>query len=472
MSTSTQEKAKHAETDGPGFRIRVSDDRMSVLLDCLASKESLLLLLARIADELAGMGLAQTPNREKLTQMLRSAAESGSQLADVVLVAGTPPVPPENGAIEWARDFFSTGFAVDEKSGTIDYRQRAANLAVSKGEFLARLVPPKEGKDGCDVFGTTVRVPKAKRAQLKAGPGVRMDEEDGGFRALTDGRIRLSGGLLAVDEVYSIPGNVGLETGNINHPGSLIIEGDVEAGSVIEADGDIEIKGAVEASVINAGGTITIRGGITGAPGQIIRAANSVHAKYILEAEVEAGDDIVVEKDIAQSIIRTRGAVAIPSGRLVGGDLTALGGITVGQVGSSGLVRTVLTAGHDHTLVKKVSVRKKKISQLEKAIDKVKSRVAPLMSRLKTLAAKQREAATELLGKVSEMEMSRDELNDEIKGFVMDSRKRTVHEIVVKTKAFPETVFQIKKARLQLKNEATGPLKAVLDQGEIVVRPA
>ena len=45
-----------------------------------------------------------------------------------------------------------------------------------------------------------------------------------------DGRVRHTDGTVSVDEVYVIKGDVGLETGNIHHTGSVLIE---EAGGVV-----------------------------------------------------------------------------------------------------------------------------------------------------------------------------------------------------------------------------------------------
>jgi len=457
-----------------GFSVRVSKDRMSVLLDCVVSEETLLPLAARVAEQLAGMKLAAAPGEEELAGLIRSATEKNPVIDGLVLVEGTKPVPPQDGKLEWTRDFFSPGFAVDERTGAIDYRRRAANLSVSKGELLLRTIPHREGKPGTDVFGKAVRPRKAKRARLKAGPNVRFEEDPNGggsYYALSDGRIRLNAGVVAVDIVYAIPGSVGLATGHVKHPGSLVIDGDVEAGSQIEAGGDIEIKGHVEASDIQAGGNLTVRGGITGADGRHIKAGGSVHAKFILDVDIEDQGDVVAETDVTQCTLKTRGAVTVPGGRLVGGEATALAGITVGQAGSPGMVPTILRAGFDYALDAEVSSRTKKVAELEKAIEKVNNRIQPLMLRRKRLSASQREVATAVLAKISEMEMARKDLNDEIENLVEESRARAMECIVVKEKAFPETIFHIRKARLRLRNEAAGPLRAVIEKRDLVLRP-
>ena len=89
-----------------------------------------------------------------------------------------------------------------------------------------------------------------------------------------------------MDEVYHVPGNVDIETGHIKHPGAVLVDGDVLAGARVEADGDIEVRGTVEASYIHTGGSLTVHGGIAGMGEGTVKAAGSVYAKYILEADM------------------------------------------------------------------------------------------------------------------------------------------------------------------------------------------
>jgi hypothetical protein len=44
------------------------------------------------------------------------------------------------------------------------------------------------------------------------------------YSASRDGRMRRADGILAVDDIYTIRGEVGLETGNVSHPGATVTD--------------------------------------------------------------------------------------------------------------------------------------------------------------------------------------------------------------------------------------------------------
>lgn len=458
-----------------GFDLRVTDDRMSVLLDCTVQNGNMEPLLTSVKTELMRLKIHGAPSRKQLKEQVRDAAEEkGSRLEGFVLLEGTRPVPPENGTIEWARDFFSVEFALDEKTGTVDYRRRVVDLTVKEGELLARVIRPRPGQDGQDVFGKPIRVDKGKPASIRKGPNVRVEEQDGVtcYYATANGRFHWALNTLAVDKVYTVRGSVGLATGHINHPGALEIAKDVEEGSEIEAGGDIEIGGVVEPSNIVAGGNLVVRCGITGDEGKIVKVKGSIHSKFILGANIEAGGDIVVEKEIVNSNLKTQGVVKIPSGRLVGGETTALGGIEVGRAGSDALSRTVLVAGVDYVLERELPGKKQQVVMLEKQAKKIHKLVDPMMANQKSLTAKQRETATELLAKAAEMEMSIDERNTEIERLKDDARERATMRILIKDKVYPETMLRIGEAEMHVKQESSGPLQAVVAHADLVLKPA
>lgn len=146
--------------------------------------------------------------------------------------------------------------------------------------------------------------------------------------------MRFTDGTLSVDEVYQVTGHVGMASGNIHHPGSVTVTGDVLAGSVIDAEGDVVIGGVIEEALITCGGNLTVGGGILGGEHQIIRAGGNIEAKFINESDVAAGGDIVVAKQISHSRVRSLGSVKVPKGRIAGGTTIALLGIRMGTAGS------------------------------------------------------------------------------------------------------------------------------------------
>jgi uncharacterized protein (DUF342 family) len=446
---------------------------MRVLLDCKPVIGSLSQLLVQIESEIASLSIADPPKRRELENMLRQSFENGSQVTGKVLVKGKPPVQPQLGGIAWAADFFNHDLSTNEKTGFVQERLRTEDMMVKEGQLLARVIFPKEGKEGHDVYGKPISPEKPKQILIHAGANVQQDNESDSscFYATVDGRIRWAANTLSVDEVDHILHSVDKESGRIESPGAVLIGGDVLAGSRIEARGDIEVKGTIETADIQTGGSLIVHGGITGTGKQKIKAAGGIYAKFMLGADVEAGENVTVESEIVQSTIKTRGSLIMPEGRLVGGTVTALGEIVVGQAGSDGLVPTTMVVGEDHNLAGELAAGKSRIARLRNDLKKINETVEPLMAREKALSPQQRETATELLAEAAEIERSIEEQSGLLEELREDSQARTKMRISILQRVYPETTLHIKKWSYVVKKETVGPLRADLMGRRIVLLP-
>ncbi len=456
------------------FELSVAEDHMAVLLKWRVRERQVDSVAEKIREDIAALGVAQVPSVEELAKRLRDAGSEG-QMVTITLVEGKWPVTPRDGSVEWAQDFFSGGFAVDDKTGAIDYWRRAEQRGVKQGQLLVTAVTAKQGEPGIDVFGRKVPVRRARRARVRRGPNVRVEEQGDDvlrFYAAAAGRLRWSSDLLAVDPVYTIPGNVGLETGYIDHPGSIVVRGDVLSGSRITSSGDIEVMGTVEAADIETEGSLTVRRGVAGAGGRRIRVGGSFHARFIMNVRLEAGGDVVAERDVINSVVKTRGALRMPVGRVAGGEVMALGGIVVGQGGSEGNVPTLLVAGEDFWIGDAIGAKERQAEQLERDLQKLRNAAGPLALRgKKRLTAEQKEIVEKLLKQISEADARLEDLRDDIAKMQEESRLRAKPEIVVNATVYPETTLAIRGKSLRVREAVRGPLRASVVAGKVDLSP-
>lgn len=461
-----------AESMQPDVAVRVSDDQMVVWVDCRATNGDLGLLARQLRESLAQLGAGGDLDEPFLAQWLKERYGDGQPFTGAVLLEGVRPVMPVDGRVVWAAPFFEKGFHIDEETGVIDYRERSARRSVQAGDSLAEVIPSKEGSDGCDVFGRRIHVPKATPVKIFAGENVHREDDAGRFVADCDGRVCWDGGELSVDTVYRIPGNVGLETGNVSHLGAIEVEGDVEQGSRVESRGDIEVKQVVEAADIQCGANLTVRGGIAGAPGHLIRVAGSIHARFILEADIEAGGDIVVEREIMRSTLKARGAIIVPRGRLIGGEIVALKGIRVAQTGSVASVPTVLCSGEDYALMKEIAEKEAEFASVTDAISRIEPVLGPALSRIAHMPKEKQQAVGQLAAKMAGLKRQAHALQEEIEAIRNRSKDDAVHVIEVLELVCPDTTFILGGERLHVREELAGPLKAVLRKGRVELRGA
>ena len=450
--------------------VRVTEDRLRVLVDCSSPGDDQEELLERLVQELDALGLGDAAQDVALADWLARQGQEGFPIRDAVLLEGRAAVPPTDGWIEWAGPFFETGFMVDEATGAIDYRQQVAQRSVQPGQLLARLHPPRDGVDGEDLFGGALRVRAPQPARIRAGQNVSTNEAGSELCAAIEGRIRWVSEVLSVDQVYRIQGSVGLETGHIRHPGALEIQKDVEEGARVEADGDIEIKQVLEPADVVCGGSLTVRGGVTGREGRKVRVTGSVQARFLLDTDLEADGDVVVEREINRCAVKTRGAVVMPRGRIIGGSVTALGGIEVSQTGSVASVPTVLRVGEDFRLADQLAAVEKRVAGFQERLSQIDSVIEPVLKNLNSLPFEKAQAVRFLADQAEELRKAIEDSREEADALREESRSHTRAEAVVRDVIFPETLIRIHQERLRVKEQVGGPVRAVYRDGQVRLR--
>ena len=456
------------EKSASKYHSRISDDRLSVILDCTIPEGHLEREIQRVRNEMVEYGVVDENSLSTAAVCLTKAAGTSSTIEDLVLLEGTPPKPPTDGFIEWAVDFDKKGFVVDPETDAVDYREKSANLSVAEGQLLATLYSPVEGESGIDVFGKTVLPRKPRSARMKAGKNVRMEEAASNSYFVTkDGRVRFVAGVIAVDDVYEIKGSVGLKSGNVHHPGALIVTENIDAESKVSTEGDITVRGYIEDGDIECGGSLTVTGGITGREGCNIRVAGDVRASYANNAEITAEGDVIIQREITQCRVRTQGTVATPTGHIVGGKIEAFEGIEVDQVGTSAGVRTILTVGKDHKLEGRLKEKHEALDVNKETLKKINNAVAPMKHRIAFLQGKAKERVVLLLRQAKKIEKKTTEIQAELDDIFKESEERRNKIILVRSQIGPDTVFNIGPLTMNVKELVKGSTKVEIKDGKI-----
>ncbi len=449
------------------FHLRVTEDGMAVLLDGDIITDELDALVVAIGNELKALEIKKPPGQKQLKELLHRAAKENPHIVGLVLIKGKPPVPPQDGRIEWLGDFFNTGFVEDKKTGKVDYRQRAAHESVTKGTSLARQIPAREGKDGQNVYGKPIPAEKPKEYFPKVGTNVRFNLQENTYVAETNGRIRMNNNVLSVDEIYVIQGNVDMTTGNISHTGAVVVNKDVLHDSKIEAAGKIEVHGIIENAEIRTSGDLTVHGGIRQSKDHMVVVEGSIHAKFIDGGYIQANGDIVVESEIVNCTVKTLGSVITPEGHIVGGEIVALKGIYVGHAGSKASTPTLLIAGENFSVRNKLSLRKKKIERIKEELTKLKSFMDKFMANPESVSIHSPEEYEKKQAMIAETEQDLQNTIEEMEDIKAKALRGARKQIVVEKKLYPKTTLCLGDEKLVVKEEHSGPIRAEIIKGEI-----
>jgi uncharacterized protein len=463
MATRRTSESKTADA----LLLTLSEDKLSLYVNIAPHVKTFAGLSGMLAEKMGQLGFTSRSTINEAIQALEGLAIEDAVREGQILLQGTPPVPGLDGTVTWARDFFKKGFKIDPDTGRVDYRQRAADLAVHKDDFLCEVLPPEEGQDGIDVFGEPVPATKGIPIHLRAGTNVRVEGSQ--CMAEDSGRIRYVKGVLAVDNLYTVRGSVNLAEGNINHPGALVVRENVESQAKVMADGDIEIGGYVEDATITAEGDLHVGGGILGKTGNEITVAGVLHARFIGNAVVRAEGDVVVDKYIDNCRIYTRGKVVIPAGRIAGGEIIALGGIVVGETGSDACVPTHLVAGEDYTLRDTLKAKRDEQETLTADLTNIEQGLSRVHGKINQLSGNAKQAIAALLKQQQGIAGRLSELAEEIEDMLSASKEGAVHEISVMKRIYPASSFTVGGCIKLVQQEVSGPVKAAIHKGDIAI---
>ncbi len=250
--------------------------------------------------------------------------------------------------------------------GLIDYREHSAIALVEPGAPLMRRIPPTAGFDGRTIKGQAV-TPRPGRDEpfATALPGSEIDGSDPNvLKASIAGLpVRVPCGVI-VEPVLRVA-EVNLATGNLYFDGTVHVDGDVNNTMKVQASGDIVVQGTVEGAVLEAGGNISIRGGVIAQAK--VTAKGAISARFAEGATLTAGtvialDDMALESTLVSGNQILVGIKAPQRGRLVGGSAQTMMLLRVPMLGSSRATATRVSVGCNPELEAQYQVLQERIA--------------------------------------------------------------------------------------------------------------
>ncbi|WP_159436057.1 DUF342 domain-containing protein [Anaerosalibacter sp. Marseille-P3206] len=289
--------------------------------------------------------------------------------------------PPEDGKDGYIKYFFEDKKKITPKvntNGTVDYRELDLINNVKKGDILAEIIPPKEGKDGIKVTGEIIPYKKGKLPYLKPGKNVKVSDDGVKLIATSDGQVRFMGDKVVVLDILNLE-SVDNSTGNISFNGTVKIKNNVLSGFEVKSSGDIEVSGVVEGAILQSEGNILIRKGIQGYNCGRINARGNIISNYIENSFIYCNNNLTSEA-IMHSEVTCRGEINVigRKGLIVGGVCRARTMIKAKTVGSRMATVTVIEVGSDPELKFKYEKLEKDICEITNNLDKVKKTITLL----------------------------------------------------------------------------------------------
>lgn len=339
------------------------------------------------------------------------ALEDSPKYGDPVLVAqGQKPVNGDDARIQFLFETDRSKLNLEEKNGKVDYKELHLVQNVVEGQALARKVPAQQGIPGRTVTGKLLPSKNGKDIPLPIGKNVHPSEDGLTIIADVNGEATYISNKINVETVYTIAGDIDLKTGNQFFLGTIIIMGNVEDGFSVKATGNIEIKGNVGKAEISAEGDVIVHQGITGKSSGVVTAGKNVWAKFIENAKVIAGENVIVTQSMQNSEVTADKRIVCSGGKhaaIIGGRYSACEEINAKSIGSpGGGAETVLEVGSDPKTKAKMEELDAKLKVLQRQIDELDKNIYTMNEtkrQRKTLPDDKQAILDELVHKHDEM---------------------------------------------------------------------
>jgi uncharacterized protein (DUF342 family) len=324
-----------------------------------------------IAEALARFNITYGVRGEAIQDALFRIAETGRPLKQVLIAQGDGPVAEEAAYYRLNPDLEKhqlPGLDVLR----VDYRDISPYIMVKKDQVLALKQDRIAGKNGTDVHGISIPFPVIQHETVSGGANTVTADDC--IRAGLDGRLINNQGVLSVDEVLVIKGQVGYATGHVNFPGDVIIDGPVADGFKIYSGASVLVKQTFDVTELNAKKDLTVAGGLIGRNKALVKTGGCIRAKFIRNCHVASREGVVVDSEIFNSSIFSlqRGELG-DKGRILGGDIYAIHGIKAAVIGTQSGKATRLHCGIDFTVVQEKEKLNLKlrilVAKLQKLLD-------------------------------------------------------------------------------------------------------
>ena len=447
------------------WEIRISDDRLRVYLDMYPPVgKGARLDPAVIWGELEKIGIRDV-DRDKVTRLAQF-CESGISVSgeDLVVARGAPPVAPIEGKVEFLVPMEKTRLMEDDE-GSIDWKNLWVIPSVRKGDVIARILLPKEGIDGLDVYGKPLTAKSYATFQLRYGDGVVVTEGNGTVEivsALASGQPVFRNNTIDVLPLLVINGNVDITVGNIDFSGSVLVNGSLLEGFSIRADQNVTVMGGMYNGRICSGGDCIVKGGVVGEQsevdsgadvrvgiveyGRVTAAGNIEIFGYSLFANLEGGNYVYVQGRNRRGII--------------GGHCVAGAGINTLAAGSPMEPSTILEAGRDLTHSRAQLEMGRKKAALELMKGKIEGAIFSIKGSKPEIALDQfAEEEKEKLLLLSRYYEKMDESIAQISQWIEEGKRvilagrRAPPKIQIQDRAYPNVTLRIWDSQLRLKSQ-------------------
>ncbi|MDR3302611.1 MAG: FapA family protein [Spirochaetaceae bacterium] len=291
-------------------------------------------------------------------------------IKDVLIAKGEAPVDESPAYYELASTLRAPAKPGLSEGAKADYRAWSPFIVVKTNQILAVRHEAVAGVCGKTVHGKEVPYRTMQKKTVEAGKNTTATETN--IISNVDGLFLLSGNVLNVETLLVIRGAVGYETGNINFPGDVEMQGAVNDGFKLLVGGTLTAKETLDATDVIVQGNLFVKGGMIGRGRSLVKVSGAIEARFIQGCRVACKKSISVTNDVVNSTLYTmESLVAGDKGIIMGGEVFAFNSVCAGRIGKENSAQTKIHIGNDWTITQDIENNENTLRVIEAKLEKV-----------------------------------------------------------------------------------------------------
>lgn len=293
---------------------------------------------------------------------------------EIPVATGEPATQGIPGEYEFHFDTVLDKKPVIREDGTVDFMAIKTVETVKKDDLIVTYHPAVQGTPGTNVFGYDVQPKPERELPPLGGTGFERSEDGTEYHAALSGKIEYTENSrrIVISPVFEVSANVGVDIGDIEFQGDVIIHGTVSNDAEIKAAGSITIDGLVESCKMSARKDMVLKSGVKGNEETELDVKGNLTAEFIEFATVRVGGNI--EADVLfNSFVECDGLITMQGehASILGGVTAAVEGVQAYTTSNAFGVKTEIYVGVSPEKQKRMMQLEAQVLELQKGLDKV-----------------------------------------------------------------------------------------------------
>lgn len=188
-------------------------------------------------------------------------------------------------------------------------------ITVDEGEVVVRKVLFTEGTRGQNLLGNILLPNVGNDIVMEGNEHVKISADNMEAIALVSGSVYIKNNKVFVDKIWEIGGDLSLEIGNIDFPGSVIIRGNILDDFEVKVEGNLTVLGTVGKSNLYVGGNLEVMKGINGRGEAKIEVGGSLSVKFAERVDIKVRNYCIISESIINCNIVCYNKIFLVTGR-------------------------------------------------------------------------------------------------------------------------------------------------------------